>query len=116
MECLRLPRDGLRHVEHPKAMPADPSGSLVAWGGARGAPRPLEECYREQLARLEAMAPDEWPRWVTGKAVLKVFLERFPVEAGPRSAAGPLINLYMSLHPRPPAEHAALVRRILSPK
>jgi hypothetical protein len=113
MECQRLPREGLRHVEHPKALPADPAAELVAWGASRGTPRPLDQCYAEQLERLEATAPEEWPRWVTGKAVLKLFLERFPVESGPRPASGPLINLYMNQHSNPPVEHMALVRRIL---
>ena len=112
-ECQRLPKDGLRHVEHPKALPARPGEDLEAWGKARAAPRSLDKCYRERLAWLDAAPHTDLPCWVTGKAVLKVLLERIPVHAGPRPAPVLLVNLYMREHPRPPDEHAALVRRIL---
>jgi len=113
-ECERLPRDGLRHVEHPKAMPTQPEQELSEWGQARGAPRQLGDCFRERLGWLRAAPQDQLPCWVTGKAVLKVLLERFPVASGPRPHGEHLVNLYMSVYPTPPDEHVMLVRRILA--
>ncbi len=113
-ECLRVPRDGLRHVEHPKAMPTRPEMELSEWGQARGAPRQLGDCYRERLEWLCAAPQDELPCWVTGKAVLKALLERFPVASGPQPHSHHLVNLYMTVYPTPPDEHVALVRRIVA--
>jgi hypothetical protein len=42
-ECQRLPKAGLRHVEHPKALPPQPHQALAEWGRARDAPRSLDE-------------------------------------------------------------------------
>ena len=112
-ECQRLPRAGLRHVEHPKALPVQPDAALAEWGRTRDAPRSLGECYAERLEWLSATAPAELPCWVTGKAVLKVLLERIPVQSGPRPAAPLLVNLYMREYPGPSDEHRKLVERIL---
>jgi len=112
-ECQRLPKDGLRHVEHPKALPQRPDETLAEWGRTRRAPRPLDEVYKERLESLSAAVQSELPCWVTGKAVLKVLLERLPVPSGPRPIASLLVNLYMREYPRPSDEHTALVRRIL---
>ena len=114
MECLRSPGAGLRHVEHPQALPKDPRQELSAWEQGRAVPRPLAECYEEQLGRLQTMSSAELPCWVTGKAVLKVLLERFPVAIGPRPHPESLVNLYMGVFPTPPDEHVGLVRRILA--
>lgn len=113
-EYLRLPRDGLRHVEHPKAMPTQAEQELNEWGQARGAPQMLGDRYTGRLEWLGAASQDELPCWVTGKAVLKVLLERFPVASGPRPHPDALVNLYMTVYPTPPDEHVALVRRILA--
>lgn len=114
MECLRSPGAGLRHVEHPQAMPKDPRAELSAWEQGRGVARPLWDCFEEHLARLQGMPHAELPCWVTGKAVLKVLLERFPVASGPRPHAQSLVNLYMDKFPTPSDEHVALVQRILA--
>ncbi len=113
-ERRRLPRDGQRYVEHPQALPRDPQQELGAWEQGRGVPRPLAQCFEEQFSFLRAMSPEELPCWVTGKAVLKVLLERFPVAIGPRPHPESLVNLYMREYPTPPDEHMALVRRILA--
>lgn len=112
-ECQRLPRDGRRHIEHPKALPAQPDRALAQWGQTRDAPRSLDECYAERLEWLSAASPAELPCWVTGKAVLKILLERIPVDSGPRPAAITLVNIYMSHYPAPSDEHVTLVERIL---
>lgn len=87
--------------------------SLAQWGQTRDAPRSLDECYAERLEWLSAASPAELPCWVTGKAVLKVLLERIPVDSGPRPAAITLVNIYMSHYPAPSDEHVTLVERIL---
>lgn len=112
-EHQRLPVDGRRHVEHPKALPLQPQQALAEWGRTRDVPRPLDACYAERLAWLSAAPSTELPCWVTGKAVLKVLLERFPMQSGPRPDMGHLVNLYVNQHPAPSEEHMTLVGRIL---
>lgn len=115
-ECRRDPGHpvkSLGHREHPDGVPKNAAEQLGAWGRDRGAPQLLADRFIAQAARLEALQPSEWPCWVTGKAVLKVFLRDFPVHWGPVPHPWVLVNLYLNGHSTPPGELAALVRRIL---
>lgn len=71
----------------------------------------LGEVFAAELARLEGATFAQWQSQVTGKAVLKVFRKSFPGA----NAEALLVNLYLNLHPTPPADLERLVQRILSP-
>lgn len=74
-EHLRYPVDRLGYRGHPDAFgKTSPRAVLEGWGEHRGAPRPLADVFEEHLARLRASTRDVWHGEVTGKAVLKVFL------------------------------------------
>lgn len=116
-ECRRDPQSLVGspgHREHPDALPKDPEQVLLTWGLQRAAPRSLAEEFSAHLARVRQMDVQEQSCWVTGKAVLKVFLRDFPVPVGPRIHNEVLTNLYLNAHPTPPGELAGLVRRIIT--
>lgn len=112
-EYARLPGDvngeRFKYRAHPDAMTPRAREELDAWGAARGAPGPLGDAFMAELERLGAADLAEWQRRVTGKAVLKVFKNSFPV-----AARDLLDNLYINLYPRPPEDLERLVRRILA--
>lgn len=114
-ECRRAPGHSVKslgHREHPDAVPKNAAEQLDDWGRLRGVSQ-LADRFAAQVARFEALQPLEWPRWVTGKAVLKVFLRDFPVPRGSVPHHWMLVNLYLDRHSTPPAELAGLVQRIL---
>jgi len=110
-ECARLPRDGIPYMEAPVGA-QNLRERLNKWEASRGVPRSLESCFDDHLSYLQGCAPANWPQWVTGKAVLKVFLERMPLRGG-KLDKDRMVNLYMDKHPDPPPELEQLVRRIL---
>lgn len=115
-ECARAPGHplgSLRFREHPDAVKPADLAELAEWGRQRDAPQLLADCFAAHLARFDALQPSEWPCWVTGKAVLKVLLRDFPVPRGRLPHHEVLINWYLDRHSTPPAELAALVRRIV---
>lgn len=116
-ECRRAPQHtigSLGHKEHPDALPGDPAQALLVWGLQRAAPSSLADEFVACLARLERMDLQQQSNWVTGKTVLKVLLRDFPMPVGPRPHINVLMNLYLTVHPTPPAELAGLVRRIIT--
>lgn len=116
-ECRREPQHPVGspgYREHPDALPKDPAQELMRWGAQRAAPRSLADEFSARLARMQQMNVQELSCWVTGKAVLKVFLRDFPVPFGPRIHNEVLKNLYLNAHPAPPDELDGLVRRIIT--
>ncbi|HSN98492.1 MAG TPA: DUF4435 domain-containing protein [Candidatus Nanopelagicales bacterium] len=113
MEYDRLPRDGIGYKEHPDAV-QEPEARLDDWAATTGRspPQPLSQMYSAHLQRLQALDPAEWPVWISGKAVLKVFLKSFPCPSG-NVSQDILVNLYLEKQPQPPSEIEALVNRIV---
>lgn len=113
-EYTRLPEDAgagsLGYKAHPEAVRGDPCAALDDWGAKRGVAGSLGAAFTAELARLEAGELAQWQACVTGKAVLKVFLQDFPVT----NAKALLVNLYLGVHPAPPEDLELLVRRIVS--
>jgi len=103
----------LEYKEHPDALlrpkiPVDEQ--LGAWGQQRGAPQSLDGVYRQHQTMLQALPDAELPRWVTGKAVLKVFLQALPVH---KIADRHLLSFYIHQQPDPPSDLVDLVDLIL---
>ena len=99
--------------EHPDALlraKVPPDEQLRTWGQPRGAPQPLDAVYRQHQAALQALPDADLPQWITGKAVLKVFLQALPVD---KIADRHLLSIYIDKQPDPPADVAALIEQIL---
>ena len=112
-EYDRLPHagEGIEYKKHPKQLiNIDPAVELRDWGARRGAPTTLDQEYQRHRAMLSSLPQAEWPTWITGKVVLKVFLEDFPHKSIPHET---LKSIYIDKHPSPHAELVALVTRIV---
>ena len=114
-ENIRQPSGArLDFKEHPDALrraSVPPDEQLRTWGQQRGAPQPLDAIYRQHQATLQALADADLPQWITGKAVLKVFLQVLPVAQIDHRY---LLSIYIDKQPDPPADLAALVDQILA--
>lgn len=108
-ECDRQPGDGIEYKQHPKGL-IEPEVKLLQWGEARRAPLGLEQAYQQNCARIHALPAAQWPVWITGKAVLKVFLEGFAIRSVPSEM---LLNLYINSSPVAPDDLAAIITRII---
>lgn len=110
-ECDRLPSGGISYKERPEAV-RNPEAELQAWGAGRNPPVPLEQVYQSNLAWLQSLQPQQWAEWISGKAVMRIFLPTLP---SPRSKLHSelLLNLYLNEHPEAPPELAGLVARIV---
>ena len=113
-ENARFPQDALRYCGHPSALPPSPGAELSRWGRPRRAPIDLGRLFQERLDRLAATPVHEWPRWITGKAVLKAFLLAMPALRGKRIPEDVLVSLYLDKHPVPAADLREIVGRILA--
>lgn len=114
-EHLRHPVDRLGYRGHPDAFSkTSPQDVLAAWGGQRGAPRPLPDVFEDHLARLRTSAREMWHTEVTGKAVLKVFLRMLMQAAGkPTLDHEYLCSTYIDKHPEPHGDLRNIVDAIL---
>lgn len=116
-EHLRHPIDRLAYRGHPDAFgSATPQAVLEAWGEPRGCPRSLAEVFEEHLARLRASTRHEWHGEVTGKAVLKVFLNMLMRAARmPTQQHDLLCSMYLGQQPEPHQDLGDIVAAILVP-
>lgn len=110
-ENNRQPADSLPYREHPEAV-ANAESDMRAWGATRTPPQPLYQVFLAHCQSLSSGPPGDLPKWITGKAVLKVLGQSLPRSKGlvPLEA---LVNLYLDKHPLPPAEIAEIVTRIV---
>lgn len=102
------------YKEHPDALTKakePPAQTLRTWGEGRAAPQSLDQAYEDHQAMLHGLPVSDWPQWITGKAVLKVFLQRLPGKKLPQEL---LLSWYLDKHPDPPADLLTLIQRILS--
>jgi hypothetical protein len=105
----RLHGDCIEYKRHPQNL-LSPESELLAWGQMRSAPQALNQVYQSHCEMIQGLAPNDWPIWISGKLVLKVFLESFPKKLQHRL----LENLYInSAWPQPPTDLDALIRRLI---
>jgi hypothetical protein len=107
-EYDRQPGGGIEYKKHPLAVIA-PENELLRWGASRGA-RALDQEYQRNKTMIQALPPASLPKWITGKAVLKVFLEDFAIKSVPHEN---LKSIYIDKHPSPPPDITAIVTRII---
>jgi hypothetical protein len=114
-ENARQPLDRLGYRGHPDAFgKTSPQAVLEVWGEHRGAPRPLPEVFAEHLARLRASTREVWHGEVTGKVVLKVFLNTLMRQANlPTLQHDLLCSMYLAQQPDPHEDLEAIVDAIL---
>lgn len=114
-EHLRHPADKLAYRSHPDAFVKESPGEVLAtWEAERGAPRALAEVFDEHVTRLRAATRDVWHREVTGKAVLKVFLNTLMRAARmPTSQHDLLCSMYLDQQPQPHRELQDIVVAML---
>lgn len=110
-EHARVSQGAIPYKKHPNAM-TSAVADLLAWGATRAPapPTPLDQAYQAHQAMIQGLAPAEWPKWITGKAVLKVFLEDFAIRSIPHEI---LKSLYINAHAQVPPDLDALVTRIV---
>lgn len=116
-EHLRHPVDRLGYRGHPDAFgKTSPQALLTTWEEHRGAPPPLAEVFDEHLERLRAGTRAAWHTEVTGKAVLKVFLNMLMrVARMPTQQHGLLCSMYLQQQPQPHEDLTSIVDTILAP-
>lgn len=112
MESDRLPQNTIEYKRHPKSVRAGISlaQELQLWGQQRNTPEPLDDLFTNRLAYIQSLPSAQWPIWISGKIVLKVFLEGFPVKSIPHER---LKTLYISQWPDPHPDLAAMVLSLI---
>lgn len=114
-ECAREPTDGLTYRVHPQALRnMAPETELASWESRRQSSPPIKlaDAYKTRLSGLTSMTAADWQKTVTGKAVLRVFLDELQRQIA-NVPCEHLASLYVSTHATPPADLDALVRRLL---
>ncbi|HKX31826.1 MAG TPA: DUF4435 domain-containing protein [Blastocatellia bacterium] len=108
-----LPREYLRHY---KAMD-DQQGvlqSLSEWGSNVGASEDLREMFESRLSQLKQSPAEIHAQVVSGKLVLKRFIEHSPMPPKGRLHLYYYLNEYMEICHEPPADLTALIERIIT--
>ncbi len=108
-----LPVNVQQYREHPKAIEnVDVSAHLARLQAAVGSSEDLPQMYQARLAQLQAMTLDEWAEFVSGKYVLKVLKETFPLRLGSDKAWDDVLSAYMSICHTPPGDLVTLLEII----
>ena len=74
----------------------------------------LGQMYEEQLARLRRMPQDRLEEVVSGKVVLKLLSEQFPLRLSGQASWDDMLSAYLFHCPDPPPDLANLVIAILT--
>ncbi len=103
------------YKEHPKAITnmGDVPARLRNLQAQMGIPDDLGLMYTMRLADLEQMSLSGMEQVVSGKYVIKLLRERFPLRLSGRQAWDDVLSAYISICPDPPADLATLIELIL---
>ncbi len=107
-----LPAKDQVYLEHPRALENDVSERLARLQENMGLTENLPQLYQTRLLQLQAMIPDEWAEFVSGKYVLKVLKETFPLRLGSDKAWDDVLSAYMYNCNVPPSDLANLLEII----
>jgi hypothetical protein len=108
-----LPVNDQQYREHPKAIEnVDVSAHLTRLQAAMGLAEDLPPMYQARLAQLQTMTPDEWAELVSGKYVLKVLKETFPLRLGSDKAWDDVLAAYTFICRAPPDDLVTLLEII----
>lgn len=110
-----LPDKEKAYAKHPKA--------LAGWGDIpvrlrgiqtqMGIPDDLGRLYTNRLTTLQALSLADLEKVVTGKAVLTLLRERFPLRLSGNQAWDDILGAYVNTCPDPPSDLETLVDLIL---
>jgi hypothetical protein len=103
------------YKEHPRAITAigDVLAHLRDLQAQMNIPDDLGHQYTMRLADLEHMPLADLEQVVSGKYVMKLLRERFPLRIFGRQAWDDVLGAYISICPDPPADLATLIELIL---
>lgn len=105
-----LPAKDQQYREHPKSLAdIDVLAKLAKIQTDLGLVDNLPLLYQTRLAQLQAMATDEWPQFISGKYVLKMLRDTFPIRP---VAWDNVLSAYMSICHVPPADLVSLLEII----
>ena len=110
-----LPEADKSYCGHPKALEnlGDVPTRLRHLQARMGLSDDLGQMYTGRLAVLRMLALGDLERVVSGKVVLKLLQERFPLRLSGRQAWDDVLSAYMYTCPDPPADLVTLVDLIL---
>jgi hypothetical protein len=103
------------HKAHPKAI--DELGDVAEY--LRGVQQQMRlgedlgQLYEERLAALQEMPSEQLDEVVSGKWVLKLLSEQFPLKLSGKQAWNSVLGAYLDHCPDPPNDLAALIDRII---
>lgn len=98
--------------EHPRGLPADTVGTLRAVQTHLGLTDDLGQLYLDRLAWLQDQPFTEWEQLVSGKYVLKLLRETFPLGLSGRQAWDDMLGAYMRECYEPPPDLVTLLEAI----
>ncbi len=108
-----IPEKDRRYREHPKAFEKiDAPTCLRNIQQQAVFNENLVDLYHERLSNLQAMAFSDWEELVSGKYVLKLFREHFPIKLSGDQAWDDVLGAYMVLHNDPPDDLVELLQAI----
>lgn len=110
-----LPATYRRYVEHPLALAnlGDIITHLRQVQTQMQVALDLVVTYHERLAYLQTCPLAELEQTVSGKYVLTVLFESFPIKLGGKRARDDVLSYYLFLSPTPPADLTAIMDAIL---
>jgi hypothetical protein len=110
-----LPDASKVYKEHPKAIEnlGDAVAYLQSVQTQMGLPHDLGQMYLDRLAELQAMPPAAWEEVVSGKYVLNLLRERFPLRLSGKETWDDVLGAYVHGCPEPHPDLMDLVELIL---
>ncbi len=104
-----------KYREHPNALQNldDVLADLRVIQNQMGIPDDLAQIYTERLTAVEGMGTAELEEMVSGKYVLRLLSNCFPLRLSGKQAWDDVLGAYVSICPDPPADLAVLVECIL---
>lgn len=98
-----MPEKDRKYKEHPKALVSlDVPAHLRNLQAQMGLPDDLGQMYIDRLAWLQGLSFSEWEEAVSGKYVLRVLQENFPLKLSGQRAWDDMLGAYMNQCPDPP--------------
>jgi hypothetical protein len=109
-----LPEKDKRYLEHPKALQSwDVSARLSSIQAQIGIPDDLSRLYGERLTHLQTLSLAELEQMVTGKPVLTLLREGFPLHISGDRAWDDMLGAYVHTCPAPPGDLKTLIDLII---
>lgn len=107
-----LPEREREYREHPKGLPADAVATLRALQTCLGLADDLGQAYLDRLTWLQRQPFAEWEQLVSGKYVLKLLHETFPLRLSGQQAWDDMLGAYMRVCYTPPPDLVTLLETI----